>query len=276
MVKKDFIFLYHTIIKKTPDRWLAKFSNTKLGKQLIKFLKNQKRPVDIGNGIKMYFDYTNPRLSHIIYDVDIEEGKIKQAFLDLIQDGDIVIDVGANIGEYSLIAAQKVKQNGQVISIEPLKETVQTLKNNFQLNNFSNFEIINKVIGNETKKVNLYKQLDGGTMGFVDSSLTGRNFNKAGEVEMTTIDEILLTRNLENVKVMKIDIEGYEFELLKGAKESLKNKKIKNLIIEVHVNYLKEKGISEKQFYDYLREQGYVVNMIQDTSSNLKHIHAQA
>jgi FkbM family methyltransferase len=273
-MKKNLIFVYHTIIKKIPDRWLVKFSNSKLSTPFIKFLKSQKTPVDIGNGVKMYFDYTNPRLSHIVYDVDIEEAASKQAFLDLIDDGDIVIDVGANIGEYSLIAAQKVKQNGKVISIEPLKSTAQTLTQNFQLNNFTNFEVISKVIGNENKKVNLYKQLAGGTMGFVDSTLIGRKFEKTDEVEMTTIDEILSTRNIENVKVMKIDIEGYEFELLKGAKNSLKNKKITNMIIEVHINYLKEKGISEKEFYDYLNQQGYVVDIVQETSSNRSHIHA--
>ena len=272
-MKKDFVFFYHLIIKKVPDRWLVKFSNTKLGTLFIKFLKSQKKPVDIGNGLKMYFDYTNPRLSHIVYDDDIEEGKSKQAFLDLIDDGDIVIDVGANIGEYSLIAAQKVKQNGKVISIEPLKETAQTLTKNFQLNNFTNYEVITKVIGNENKKVNLYKQMAGGTMGFVDSTLIGRKFEKVDEVEMTTIDEILSTRNIENVKIMKIDIEGYEFELLKGAKNSLQNKKIENMMIEVHINYLKEKGISEKQFYDYLTKQGYVVDTIQKTSSNRSHVH---
>jgi|SaaInlStandDraft_2_1057019.scaffolds.fasta_scaffold50577_1 FkbM family methyltransferase len=272
-MKKDFVFFYHLIIKKVPDRWLVKFSNTKLGTLFIKFLKSQKKPVDIGNGLKMYFDYTNPRLSHIVYDDDIEEGKSKQAFLDLIDDGDIVIDVGANIGEYSLIAAQKVKEHGKVISIEPLKETAQTLTKHFQLNNFTNYEVITKVIGNETKKVNLYKQMAGGTMGFVDSTLIGRKFEKVDEVEMTTIDEILSTRNIENVKIMKIDIEGYEFELLKGAKNSLQNKKIENMMIEVHINYLKEKGISEKQFYDYLTKQGYVVDTIQKTSSNRSHVH---
>ena len=67
-MKKDFVFFYHLIIKKVPDRWLVKFSNTKLGTLFIKFLKSQKKPVDIGNGLKMYFDYTNPRLSHIVYD----------------------------------------------------------------------------------------------------------------------------------------------------------------------------------------------------------------
>jgi len=272
-MKKDFVFFYHLIIKKVPDRWLVKFSNTKLGTLFIKFLKSQKKPVDIGNGLKMYFDYTNPRLSHIVYDVDIEETASKQAFLDLIDDGDIVIDVGANIGEYSLIAAQKVKEHGKVISIEPLKETAQTLTKHFQLNNFTNYEVITKVIGNETKKVNLYKQMAGGTMGFVDSTLIGRKFEKVDEVEMTTIDEILSTRNIENVKIMKIDIEGYEFELLKGAKNSLQNKKIENMMIEVHINYLKEKGISEKQFYDYLTKQGYVVDTIQKTSSNRSHVH---
>jgi FkbM family methyltransferase len=273
-MKNSFIFLYHIILKKIPSHWIVKLSNTKLGILFMKFLRSQKTSIDIGHGVKMYFDYTNPRLSHIVYDDDIEEGVSKQAFLDLIDDGDIVVDVGANIGEYSLIAAQKVKQNGKVISIEPLKETAQTLTKNFQLNNFTNYEVITKVIGNENKKVNLYKQMAGGTMGFVDSTLIGRKFEKADEVEMTTIDEILSTRNIENVKVIKIDIEGYEFELLKGAKNSLKNKKIKNLIIEVHINYLKEKGISEKQFYDYLNQQGYVVDIIQETSSNRSHVHA--
>ena len=110
-------------------------------------------------------------------------------------------------------------------------------------------------------------------MGFVDSTLNNKKFKKVDEVDMTTIDEILSTRNIDDVKIMKIDVEGFEFDLLKGAKNSLKNKKIKNMIIEVHINYLNAKRISEKYFNAYLNEQGYKVDTIQNTSPTRKHIH---
>ena len=129
--------IFYEIIKKLPNNWKVKLSNTPLGIFFMKFLKARKKVVDIGNGVKIFLDLTNPRLLHLAYDEDIEEGKIKQTFLDLINVGDTVIDVGANIGEYSLIAAHKVKQNGRIIAIEPLKETVHSLTKNFQLNNFS-------------------------------------------------------------------------------------------------------------------------------------------
>jgi FkbM family methyltransferase len=265
--------IFYEIIKKLPNNWKVKLSNTPLGIFFMKFLKARKKVVDIGNGVKIFLDLTNPRLLHLAYDEDIEEGKIKQTFLDLINVGDTVIDVGANIGEYSLIAAHKVKQNGRIIAIEPLKETVHSLTKNFQLNNFTNYEIISKVVGKENKKVNLYKEMAGGTMGFVDSTLNNKKFKKVDEVDMTTIDEILSTRNIDDVKIMKIDVEGFEFDLLKGAKNSLKNKKIKNMIIEVHINYLNAKRISEKYFNAYLNEQGYKVDTIHNTSPTRKHIH---
>jgi len=165
-----------------------------------------------------------------------------QNYHNLIHEGDIVLDVGANQGIYSLAFAQLIGSSGKVIAVEPFSEMNNYFKHNIKINNFQNIEILEKVISDKIG----YEEIDFGS-GIVSASIV-RNFKNSikQKVESITIDEVC--KNLNKLNFIKIDIEGAELKALKGAEQVLNNFKPK-LSLEVdqhsfdHINsFLKKYG----------------------------------
>jgi len=138
-----------------PRRLLRKFAYSKIGSSLVLSVRNKessnKKWYYIFEDIKMYSSITSPRTWDIISGKD-PELEIKNIFLDNIQNGDVVFDVGANVGEYSLLASKKVGNDGKVICIEPNPLALQELSANIELNYFTNLEILNCAVGKKTGK----------------------------------------------------------------------------------------------------------------------------
>jgi len=259
--------------KKLPRSWLAKLGNSPFFSKYIEDVR--KKGFDnwyqLDNNIKMYFDPTDPHLLDMIDGKDPEQ-KVKEIFLENISNGDVVIDIGANIGDYTLIASKKVGSSGKVLAFEPLPETFSILKRNLQLNEVEHCLSFQKAVGEKPGMANLYKSNASGTMGHLDSSLNGQNLIKKNETEVVTIDEVLSSNHIENVSMMKIDVEGFEHEVLLGCLQSFKESKIKKILCEVHFKYLESKGKSEKTIYDLLREHNFNIVPISDRTPSRVHI----
>mgnify|MGYP006091446897 FL=1 len=163
-----------------------------------------------------------------------------QNYHNLLKKNDVVLDIGANQGIYSLAFAKLIGENGKVIAIEPFKQMNNYFKDNIRLNGFQNIEIIEKVVSDNIG----YEEIDFGS-GIVSASIV-RNFKNSvkQKVESTTVDEIC--KNLDRLDFIKIDIEGAELKALKGAEKTLNNHKPK-LSLEVdqhsfeHINSFLEK-----------------------------------
>lgn len=235
-----------------------------MGSKIVKIIRKRKSRTwyEIENDIKIYFDLTNPHTWDLIQGKDPEK-KIKQIFLNNIKEDDTIIDVGANIGQYSLIAAKKVGPTGRVISIEPLKETAEWLKKNFLLNNFNNYVILESAVGSESGSRALYKKSGSGGQGFLDPKVDGKQLHKTMEINVETIDSIVSLRKIEKVDMLKIDVEGFEYEVLLGCTRSFKQNKIKKIICEIHSKRLEYKGINENTIYSLLRENGFSIDLVE-------------
>jgi len=173
-----------------------------------------------------------------------------QNYHNLLKKNDVVLDIGANQGIYSLAFAKLIGESGRVIALEPFKEMNNYFKHNIKINGFQNIEIIEKVISDNIG----YEEIDFGS-GIVSASIV-RNFKNSvkKKVESTTIDEIC--KNFDKLDFIKIDIEGAELKALKGAKETLGLHKPK-LSLEVDqysfekINtFLKEYGYKPYIFHD--------------------------
>jgi len=256
--------IFVRILNKIPNSMLVKFGYSKIGSKIVNIVKKSgiKTIHEMDGGVKIYVDITNPRTWDLQQGTDPEK-KIKQVFLQNISSGDTVIDVGANIGEFSLIASKKVGPSGQVIIIEPLPETVVYLKNNLLLNNFTNCSVYECAIGSKIGKMTMYKKNENATMGLLDPVSGEDKMIRAGEIEVKTIDDILSTKKISKVKMLKIDVEGHEYEVLLGSIQSLKNKKIDKILCEIHKKYLKTKGIDPNKIFSLLKEHGFSINIIE-------------
>jgi FkbM family methyltransferase len=132
--------------------------------------------------------------------------------------GDIFIDVGAYAGLYTLIAGIKVGSSGKVISFEPNPLNFIFLKRNIELNKLNNVIIIQKAVGDKSGKLKLQFPAHSTAL---SSLLRMGKWEKRISVESTTIDDVVSNLDLNFVKILKVDAEGYEFNVLKGGLNTL-------------------------------------------------------
>ena len=260
------------LLNKVPRTILLKFGYSKIGTKLVKKVreKQSQKAYDVGYGVKMYLDLTNPHTWDLVEGRDPEE-KVKKAFVENIKEGDTVIDVGANIGEYALVASKQVGPKGRVLSIEPLKQAATWLEKNYALNDFSNYEIIQKAMGKKPETLTLYKKSESSEIGIVDPDITKKDLIPSGEILVDTIDNITSSRNINKVDLLKIDVEGFEYEVLCGCKDSFKQNKIKKIICEIHSSYLKSRGLDENLIYNLIKANGFSITVI-EKSEDRPHI----
>ena len=164
--------------------------------------------------------------------------------------GDIVVDVGACLGRYTLTSSNLVGENGRVIAIEGDPSHYEMLNKNLQLNKISNVTAINCMVGskdmhlivgseNEYHEYLTVSSKDIHT-NYEDDSYkefdeTGRAQIGNTSVYLNTLDNLLIQQHgINEVNWMKIDVEGAELEVLKGAHNILSNSKRINLFLEIH------------------------------------------
>tara|TARA_B110000263_G_C15309128_1_gene512059 strand:- start:3083 stop:3940 length:858 start_codon:yes stop_codon:yes gene_type:complete len=236
-----------------------------LGTKLVKWFKSSdsKTAFDIDNGLRIYLELSNPLTWDLVLGKDVEKN-VKEEFSQNINVGDTIIDVGAHIGEYTLLGAKLTGTKGSIIAIEPDHEIVKSLKENIKLNGFENCVVFEKAIGEKVETKNLYKISEADVYGYLDPAVENKKLKKHSEIEVTTIDEIVLSNNLNTINLLKIDVEGFEHEVLLGCKNVLEQNKIKKIIIELHPQYLEAKGKNEELIYTFLHKHGFKTKKIQE------------
>lgn len=156
------------------------------------------------------------------------------------KEGDLVIDVGAHIGPYTLVASKLVGENGKVVAIEADPCNFDILVRNIHLNRVRNVITLNYAVYSKEGKLNLYLPTKN-----EETSLTKFNtvmLDRAHgetnflEVDGRTLDYLLESNGLkhEDVNWIKIDVEGAEYDVLKGAKNILSKSSKISLLIEIH------------------------------------------
>jgi FkbM family methyltransferase len=169
-----------------------------------------------------------------------EEDMIMEHFTP--KKGDAVVDLGANIGRYAIIASNRVGPTGKVVAIEAHPSNFKILKKNIELNRLANVIPLNYAVSSSETKLKLYTPDEelGYTMhhSIMFNYLLPRFETKTGkeyvEVKANTLDNLLQQNRIEQVNWIKIDVEGAEFEVLKGAHNVLSKSKDIVLIVEIH------------------------------------------
>jgi len=165
--------------------------------------------------------------------------------LHFLRKEDFFADIGANVGSYTVLAAGVCKS--KAIAVEPLPNTFKILKDNVFLNHLEEKVILKNVgIGEKNEKLFFTKSLD--TMNHV----AAEGDTDTLEIPVRTLDEILP----ETPALIKIDVEGFEVAVLRGASETLENPSLKALIIEINKSS-ERYGHKSEEVHQLLVEQDF-------------------
>ena len=152
--------------------------------------------------------------------------------------GDIVVDIGAHMGRYTIISSKRVGTNGKVIAIEAHPGNFEMLNRNIKLNQLTNVIPLNYAVYSKETKIKLYLPEEDSGYTIYNTIMSNRagTEDKFVEVNANTLDCLLQLDQIreEEVNWVKIDVEGAEFEVLKGATNVLSKSKDIALLIEVH------------------------------------------
>ena len=167
-------------------------------------------------------------------------------FVASIIDGKELFDVGANIGSYTLSLHNKAKY---IYAFEASKINIGYLNDNIKGNKIENVMTVHKAVSDEdNKKIKLYLSPDTGG----NNSIYERFNGEFETVETVTLDSFYANNEIPSVDLIKIDVEGAEFDVIRGASEVLDTFK-PVLIIEFNKFTAEKAGYDLEQLYDYLK-----------------------
>lgn len=166
----------------------------------------------------------------------------------MLRPGGTVLECGAHHGYGTIVLSRWTGDNGHVYACEPVDENVYVLKKNLEINELTNVHVMNVALGKETGHVCIRNKSNG----MVETS----NASRYATAELTTIDEICRQNDFKP-DLIKIDVEGYELNVLRGSKETLLHHPA--LQIEVHPHQLWEFGDSSESLWSLVNLAAYEI-----------------
>jgi FkbM family methyltransferase len=189
-------------------------------------------------------------------------------FRRVVKEGDVVVDVGAHIGYYTLLAAALTGKNGKVYAFEPEPLSFSILTRNVKENNLNDRVIlVKKAVSDEAAKTKLFP---------LNKHLRSHGVTlpsgKAVNVETTTLDKFFKDKNWK-VDVVKIDVDRAESLVFSGMKKIVEQNRNLKVFMEFSPAKLKRFGVEPHKFLEKIMDWGFVVWAIEDGRWSLKNVH---
>ena len=224
--------------------------------------------IKIQPGVKLRLNFDSA-LSKLIYCYNFE--LLERKFLNhFLRPGDIFIDVGANIGLFTLIAAKLVGKKGLVYAFEPCTLTCDRLQYNVKLNKFSNINCHQIALSDRNCKQDMVLSLDGfDAWNSLAKPTAGQAFSSE-VINTMRWDDFVVQHNLQGkVTLMKIDVEGWETFVLAGGTQTLSREDAPTLLVEFTEKAAKTANSSCQELYQKLEHLGYKMFVYNPDSKKL-------
>lgn len=215
------------------------------------------------NGHKLLvFSPRNNLIGRALYQNGVWEPPVTEAIEKLTRPGMIAIDVGADIGYYTLQMSRLVGPQGRVVAFEPIPDARRRLEHNIALNGCKNIEVSEYALGNQEGTVYLEDPFKKSRLNLTKSS------GEEGDIKVSIkrMDDLAEQMNLPSVDIVKMDIEGAEHEALLGM-ESILKKHHPILIVEVHNRFLPLFGTTAQDLLNWLKSLNYQITPVDSTQS---------
>jgi FkbM family methyltransferase len=182
---------------------------------------------------------------------------------NFVHPGNVCFDVGANIGVYSAVLARAVGPEGHVHAFEPVPHIRQKLQRNLGLNGFDWVTVNDVGLGDTNAELPMHQVKEGtfraGTSSFVRNTTIqemGDELFQVRPAQIITMDDYVQRNNIKRLNFIKIDVEGFELNVLLGGKETLSNLKPK-IIMEFDMDRHGDKSSAFKDLFADLRYDVY-------------------
>jgi FkbM family methyltransferase len=198
-----------------------------------------------------------------IYYQGYSEPETKDFLLRFLQPGMVVLDVGAHIGEYTLLASQAVGKTGQVHAFEPQDHVFPILQENIQMNDFGNVILNCSAVSDRVGKIE-FQVLDEPAMSSIRKQENPKTSSTFVEVACTSLDTYcssLSTSKHPKVDLIKVDVEGAEKFVFQGAESLLRlpNDEAPTWIFEYAPNSYADFNYEPRELLNLLYQNGYEV-----------------
>ncbi len=171
--------------------------------------------------------------------------------------GDTFLDIGANEGYFSILGAKLVGSTGRVVTVEPQTRLQSVLLRNFELNQLNNYKLVQAAISdksNDSEQFYESPDINTGSSGLRSATSYAQ---RVYTIQTMTLSELFQEANLDAVDLMKMDIEGYEYEAILGSAELIQSKRIKMMAIEFHPRAMAARQKDGAEIISLLEKSGY-------------------
>lgn len=226
-------------------------------------------PVDAFPGARMLLSLLDVGISRDLLIHGTREVNAGRSFRSIIRPGDVIVDAGANIGWYTLMEAHEVGERGRVFAIEPVPGNFALLERNLSLNGFSERVLpVQAAVGDVNGEVDIHVARQSNLSAVRRTPIMERyvQFASSVRVPVVRIDDFLVGQGLDpsDVNIVRMDIEGFELEALRGMERVLSTAQDLALFIEIHPKLVKEiHGLGGYQrMLHMLRENGFFIDSV--------------
>jgi FkbM family methyltransferase len=208
-----------------------------------------------------FFVWFDPSQEHgILWGVEksgVWEPGIMKICVDRLQDSGTFLDIGANVGMFSMSIATNF-ENVNIHAFEPVPSNFNVLKQNLIVNSLEHRITANNLaVGSICSTINMCVE---GQTSHVSHTKSTNSLKKVG-INLLSIDHYCETHNINDVKLIKCDVEGFELEVLTGAEKVLHSQK-PCLVVEIEDRWTDRYGYSGKDVFVFLEQLGYVARAI--------------
>lgn len=188
------------------------------------------------NGSKMWLDTEDKGVSIDLAINGIREPLMTKVVSQELTKQDVCIDIGANIGYYALLEASLAKK---VYAIEPVKESVVALNANIYCNEYKNIQVYEMACGdtNREEYINVSPKRNWSSL----PEVNGRSYIRKDLIKMVTLDYFIEHKIVPTF--IRMDVEGYEYEIIWGMNGILASSIPLKLCVELHLDILKDKSV---------------------------------
>ena len=243
---------------------------SRLNSIVSKILANRDITLNNGVGIGVKFNSSNYNLQTAM---GMYELPLQKALSKYLKEGDVVYDIGANVGFFTIISAKLVGDSGSVYAFEPDPDNIKNLEHNIQLNSFAQVTVLERAVSRSTKTGEL---LLAGHSGSRTLSTTAKSKSQKYQscpkipVQLVAIDDLVAQQIIAPPAVVKIDVEGSELDVLQGMSQTIK--KFKPIILYEIDDPVKETFLQKQEEADaFVQQFAYQIIPLADWYPQINH-----